>query len=150
MTHPDAEEIAASARHLLGDPDTVGPFIASHASLETLLPITAPDNHAVSWFAPAVIDDRIVGFFVISMDGVLQRWSSFQRHRDTAVTDCPLAADWLDETVILGRARALVNTTRSAQLMLSYDTVPDRIAWRVAFDDHTIFVAGTVAWISPR
>lgn len=120
--------------------------------LEDPIPVVGPDGRHERWFVATVVADRIVGFVVVGGDVPIPRWSTFQRspgHLDA----CPAAADWLDPTVVAARATEVAGGAHpSGPPVLSYDGVPDRLAWRVTLDDgRAAMVAGATAWIDrPR
>jgi hypothetical protein len=145
------EEAAAAvrkrARWLLDDPSWVSPLVAASGVVEEPLPIVDPAGRHERWFVPVVVDHRLAGFFVVGLDLVVHRWSTFQR-RPESLEGCPPAADWLDPTVIAGRAAEVAPGEPTGPPVLGYDRAPDRIAWRVPVGGRTVHVAGTAAWLA--
>ena len=89
--------------------------------------------------------DRILGFLVVGLDLVIHRWSTFQR-REGDLESCPLAADWLDVEVIRARAEAFAGGA-VGEPRLSYDGMPDRIAWVSSSTSGFVFSAGETSWV---
>jgi hypothetical protein len=100
----------------------------------------------VAWFVPVTVGEVLAGFFVLNLDNTMRRWSSFQR-RAGALSGCPDAADWLSEQRIVARAVQAGAPGEPGEPYLSYDTVPDRIAWAVPFGSRVVFVTGAASWI---
>jgi len=146
-----AERAAAEAGRLLAGGRMAGAFLRERAQIGTALPVTGPEGEILFWFVPVVAGDLIAGYF--RADAALSdwRWSSFQRRPDT-LAGCPPAALWLDEDAIRQKALAVARPDETASApLLSFDRVPDRIAWRVRLvsrggGSRDVFVAGHVAW----
>ncbi|MBV8529428.1 MAG: hypothetical protein JOZ75_14050 [Candidatus Dormibacteraeota bacterium] len=95
------------------------------------------------WFVPAREGERLVGFHQLRPDLEQLRWSEF-------VAD-PGFASWTDPGAVMATAATMLH--QGEQLgdpFLSYDSVPDRLAWVVPVlggdAGGVIFVAGSAAW----
>lgn len=104
----------------------------------------------VSWFVPVEDSGYLVGFVELLPDLTHKRTSSFQR-RPGSYEGCPAAPLWLDTAVVLDTARSQMQPEEVAgEPYLSFDRVPDRLAWAVpvrgAGGSRTIYVAGEAAW----
>jgi len=121
------------------------------AKLLPALPVRTLAGALQGWFVPLVAGDRLVAFLRFTPQHVLAGWSSFMR-QSGHIAACPPAADWLDRPTIRSRAQALGAAGEDAgEPMLSFDGVPDRIAWAVPLrgagaTPRWVFVAGTSAW----
>ena len=146
-----SQRAAAEAGRLLAGGRMTGAFLRDRAQIGMALPVTGPDGAIRFWFAPVVAGDMIAGYFRADADLSDWRWSSFQRRADT-LAGCPSAALWLDEDAIRQKAQSVARPDETASApRLSFDRVPDRIAWRVRLvsqggGSRDVFVAGTVAW----
>lgn len=119
------------------------------------LPVRTQQAMLESWFVPLVAQDvkqeRLVAYLRFTPGHVLRGISSFLS-QPSRLDSCPLAADWLDEHRIAARAQALGAPGEHAGApMLSFDGVPDRLAWAVPLQgpgaaSRWVFVAGTSAW----
>ena len=105
-------------------------------------------SHPVGWFVPVTVDDLLAGFFVFDPDGALRRWSTFQHHADD-LNNCPTAMSWTSPSAIIRTARRAGVPGEPGTPYLSYDRVPDRIAWIVPFPTAAVYVAGTAYWTAP-
>jgi len=145
----DRSRAASAARLLLEQPTLVDLLVRTEGVVADPIEIVTPEaNEFIGWFVPVVTGDRLVGFFVLEPDLFLRRWSTFQWHRDT-LDGCPPASDWLDRSLIAQRALAAADGTAGAgHPVLSFEHVPDRIAWLVPVGDRRVYVAGTAAWVS--
>ena len=138
------------ARGLFGDP-------ALRSAADVLEPIEVrdPDGVLNSWFCPVTIGDRLAGFAQLLPDLTLMRYSSFER-RPGDTTGLPDAASWIDPDAIRSRAAAAARPDEElGDPVLSYDTDPARIAWRVPAIDargrsRTLFVAGDYVYEARR
>lgn len=114
-----------------------------------LLPVLDAQGGLHAWLAPFVDAGRLPAYALLTPQLVLQRFSLFAGGRLDAA---PAAADWLDPASIAARAEAAAGEGARAETpVLSFDGVPDRLAWRVAlaFPDgrrQTWFVAGSTVW----
>jgi hypothetical protein len=140
-----ATAIRQRARWLLEDRSWVSPLVASSGVVEGPLTINDGAGNPERWFVPVVVGEQLVGYFVFGLDGVVHRWSTFQRRPDS-LDGCPAAADWLDPDTITSRARDVAGRQPTGRPVLGYDDSPDRLAWRVPVGDRTVAVAGTAAW----
>lgn len=102
-----------------------------------------------AWWAPFVRDGRLLAFVLLTPTLELQRFSLLAGGRPEAA---PVAVDWLDEAKIAARAMAQAGDgARAGVPVLSFDGVPDRLAWRVPIEwpdgsrTHC-FVAGESVW----
>jgi hypothetical protein len=149
--HPDSERITAAAAGLLAAGHPAGALLRDSGTLGTARAVSDRAGNLRFWFVPVLADDRIAGYFRIEADLSDWRWSSFQRRPDT-LTGCPPAALWLDAEAIRKRALALAQPGEIAMgARLSYDRVPDRLAWIVplqtpAGHEREVFVAGHAVW----
>jgi len=119
---------------------------ASHAALlvvgETLatpIPILDPSGGFDSWFVPIVAGDVLPAYLRLSAELGLVSCSRFGRPQDCKA--------WLDPLAITKRALEHAGTSHAlAPPVLSFDSVPARIAWRVVLASGTIFVAGETVY----
>ena len=152
-TAPGADAVWASARSALATPDVADPLVRERGTAGAPIAIETPPGVAgasrpVGWFVPVIVDDLIAGFFVFDHDGALRRWSTFQRHPGD-LKDCPAAASWLSPAVIIDTARRSGVAGEPGVPYLSYDRVPDRLAWIVPFPAAAVYVAGAAFWRAP-
>jgi hypothetical protein len=146
-----AKSAAERARVLLAAGTLTDPLLGERGRVAGAQPVFAPGGPVQSWFAPVVVDDLIAGYF--RADPALADWrfSSFQRRPGT-LDGCPPAALWLDEADIARRAAALARPGERAEApILSFDRVPDRIAWAVRLvapdgASRWVYVAGQTVW----
>lgn len=109
--------------------------------------ILRPAGDLEGWFVGLVADDKLLGFIRFNSDLSEHRYSSFQRHADS-LAGCPDAVSWLDPAAVLARAGSVSAVgDELGEPVLSYDQVPDRIAWTVTAtgengDCTIIYVAG--------
>jgi hypothetical protein len=109
-------------------------------------------EHA-GWFVPEVADDRIAGFVQLDPAMRVHRRSSFRRSAGS-LDGCPSLATWTDPATIRDRATAELRPGESpGEPFLSFDGVPDRLAWvtptRGPQGGRLIFVAGDYAYSKP-
>lgn len=150
MTRSPEALAAERAQALMagGGPSTL---VRREGKVAEAIAIRTPDGTLHSWFVAVTVNDRIVGFFQLLPDLTPIRWSTFQRREDSLAA-CPPAAHWLDRAAIRDRAAALAGGDETAgPPALSYDRVPDRIAWAVPLVSadgatRTVFVAGAAVW----
>lgn len=114
------------------------------------LPVLDGDGRLSSWFVPLVDGDRLVGFVELLPDLTHRRTSWFPRRPDSR-DGCPPWAWWLDPSSVLEHARAEIRSEETAaDPYLSFDGVPDRLAWAVPVQGphggRIVFVAGDSAW----
>jgi hypothetical protein len=128
---------------------------AAHAdaAADVAEPIEVRDAHGVirSWFVPIIDGDRIAGFVELDIDLRHRRTSMFGRGSGSNRA-LPAAASWIDPDAVLERARPQLSVGDVPGVpYLSFDGVPDRIAWAVPVSrptrTYTIYVAGDAAWI---
>lgn len=108
------------------------------------------------WFVPLVEGDRIVGFIELDEYLIHRRTSRFAARAGSAEHPPP-ATWWLDPTTVLEHARPVLGAQeRAGEPYLSFDGVPDRLAWAIPVTgpegNRLVYVAGTAAWSasSPR
>lgn len=148
---PGPEALAAERAQALMSAGGPSALVRREGEVAEAIPIATPDGALHSWFAAVTANDRIVGFFQLLPDLTPIRWSTFQRREDSLAA-CPPAALWLDRAAIRDRAAALARGDETAgPPALSYDRVPDRIAWAVPLVSangatRTVFVAGAAVW----
>jgi hypothetical protein len=152
MPEASPDDVVEVARHLLARPDMADALVMESGVVASAVPVLHPfERSQVAWFVPVTVGELLAGFFVLTTQLSLQRWSTFQRHRGT-LDGCPDAADWLSPERIAARAVQSAGAGVSGVAgvagtpYLSYDTVPDRIAWIVPVGEAAIFVAGTTTW----
>lgn len=125
-------------------------FTDEPAPLGDPIPVIDTAGNLSSWFVPHLHGDRLVGFVELTADLRHRRTSSFRRRRDTT-EGCPLARSWLDPQAVVQRARReLRRGERTGEAALSFDQIPDRLAWAVSVaggpTPTTVYVAGEEAW----
>jgi len=146
MPQADPADVVEVARQLLARPDLADALVRRSGVVAPPVPVLQPNALIkVAWFVPVTVEDVLAGFFVLGTDRSLQRWSTFQRHRDS-LEGCPAADDWLSPERIVARAVQTADCGTAGTPYLSYDTVPDRIARIVPVDSSAIFVTGTTSW----
>ena len=141
----DATELARARAAAIADrPELVG------------TPLRIRDEHGRDhgWFVPLVDHQRILGFVDLDRDLVHRRTSWFAS-RPGSDTHPPPVGWWLDRDVVQQHARpALDDDERMGDPYLSFDTVPDRLAWAVPVSgpsgDRIVFVAGAAVWSASR
>jgi hypothetical protein len=146
MPQADPATVVEAARRLLVRPDLADALVRRSGVVAPPVPVLQPDTLVqVAWFVPVTVEAVLAGFFVLGTDLSLRRWSTFQRHRDS-LEGCPSADDWLSPERIVARALQTSGGGTAGTPYLSFDTVPDRIAWIVPVDGSDVFVAGTTSW----
>ncbi|MCP4304782.1 MAG: hypothetical protein GY788_07905 [bacterium] len=128
-----------------------GEGITSSGRIGEPIRIIGPTGAPHGWFVPITDGEVLTGFVELEVDRQVRRSSTFQR-RPGSLAGCPAAASWLDTDTIRRRAEAVLrpgDATRAPYL--SYDRVPDRLAWAVSVvsadgGERTVYVAGEVAW----
>jgi hypothetical protein len=151
LMNDGARKVVEKAAALLARSALTGAELAERGGINGALPVLAPDGDLRSWIAPVVVDDLIVGYFWTDPSRSDWRYESFQRRPET-FDGCPAASLWLDTADIARRAGGLaLPGERASPPVLSFDGVPDRIAWAVTLtapDGRTrrILVAGRAVW----
>jgi hypothetical protein len=146
-----SEVVVDQARALLANGFLAGELLRDIGQVGTPLAVMNPDGQVQSWLAPVLADDLIAGFFRTDCGLSDWRWIGFQGGKDS-LARCPPAAMWLDRSEILRRAAALAQPgERVMGPVLTFDRVPDRLAWAVRLvaadgGERTVFVAGRAAW----
>lgn len=125
-------------------------FTDAPALLSDPIPVRDALGRLSSWFVPLVDGDTIVGFVELSPDLTHRRTSMFATNR----RDAPPTSWWLDPGVVVERARSELSEGEVAgDPYLSFDTVPDRIAWAVPVGGprgpRIVYVAGRTTWSGP-
>jgi hypothetical protein len=151
MTNGNAKTVTTMARELLRTGVYTGDLLRELGHVSDALQVTHPEGGVQSWLVPVIVGELIAGFFRTDPSLTDWRWTSFQRRQDS-LSGCPRAVTWLDLAVIKRRAEALAEvgeTVRDA--VLSFDGVPDRVAWAVRLvseggSERVVFVAGSAAW----
>jgi hypothetical protein len=127
----EAGRFRARAEDLLRSRTIGDAPVNASGRVESPVAVLTPSGQLHSWFVPVTVGDRLAGFVQFMPDGAFMRFSSFQR-RAGDLAGCPVAADWLDSNRIKGRAEALRRPDEtSGDPFLTYDKVPDRLAWAV-------------------
>jgi hypothetical protein len=146
MPEASPDRVLEVAQHLLARPDMADALVRKSGAVAPPVPMRHPfERSQFAWFVPVTVDHLLAGFFVLAMDLALRRWSTFQRHHDT-LDGCPDSADWLSPERIADRALVAAGGGIAGTPYLSYDSVPERIAWIVPVGEASIFVAGTATW----
>jgi hypothetical protein len=117
------------------------------------LPVSYPQGGQHSWFVPLLLGTKLVGFAQILPSLVVLRVSSFCKHPHDS-NACPDVADWIDVDRIHTKAASMARADEQlSQPVLSFDQVPDRIAWRVLATSsvtgsvpRVLFVAGSFVY----
>jgi hypothetical protein len=136
----DVDAIRQRAMGFTSEAAPLGEPIAVHDSL----------GKVVGWFVPHVEEERLVGFVELTADLRHRRTSSFRRRRNST-EGCPLASSWLDPRQVVQRVRQqLLPSELPGEPVLSFDGVPDRLAWAVpvtgGLRPAIVYVAGDAAW----
>ncbi len=106
-------------------------YLQTHGRLGRPLVILHPAGGMYSWFVPMTISRHLVGFMLLSPELEFLRFTVLQR-RPGSLEGAPDAADWLaPERVLSAAARITRPDERLTDPVLTYDQVPDRLAWRV-------------------
>lgn len=148
----DATAIAKIARQLLQSGTIGEDSVRRRGKLGAPIPVLAPTGEQHSWFAPVILNDRLVAFLQFKLDGTLLRFSSFQR-RPGDFESAPLASDWLDPKRIRKRAAAHKKKNEAlGEPFLTYDRTPDRLVWTVPLTDASgatklLYVAGDTVYL---
>ena len=116
------------------------------------LVISYPGGGQHSWFVPLLIGTKLAGFAQILPSLVPLRVSSFRKHSQDCDA-CPDAADWIDADHIMARAASVARADEQLSgPVLTFDQVPDRIAWKVLAKSASgeapriLFVAGSAVY----
>ncbi|HET7793683.1 MAG TPA: hypothetical protein VFL64_09895 [Rhizobacter sp.] len=149
------EELAREARAVEQDArralDGSQLMLPREARVGTPVPVRALAGRLESWFVPVLAGDWLVAYLRFSPLRMLRASSSFMRHTGD-MSECPLAADWLDVELIRERAEDCAHFDETAgEPMLSFDGAPDRLAWavplqRAGVTGRWLFVAGEAVW----
>ena len=141
-----SDEAVRAARKLLQAGVMGDAWTRKNGDVRLAIPVESPRGELRSWFVPVTYKDRLLGFFELTRELVLQRYSSFQR-REGQMEGCPPAADWLDPATIRRRATSLPSRRDRQGAVSCYDTLPSRLAWAVPVTSRScreriVFVAG--------
>lgn len=142
MSHD--EELAAQARAVAVDALARGLAVEPRTGEATLVPrpLESPDRAPAGWLVWLVAGGRVLGVVQLDAELVFRRYASFGER-------APPAEEWLEpETAAARVLPRLAPGEEVEELFLSYDSNPDRIAWRVRTrgdEDRrrTFVVAGT-------
>lgn len=143
------DALADDARALLDQGTLTGTWLRRRGTVATPVPVVNPEGRPESWFVPVVVGEAIAGYFRVTAGD--WSWHAFMRH-EGSLTGCPPASLWLDPEGIRERARSLAAPDEAVGTpSLSYDGVPDRLAWAVPLHGpdgatRVVFVAGRAAW----
>lgn len=123
-----------------------GAFTDAPTQLAEPLPIRDVDGRLAAWFVPLIDGSTIVGFVEVLPDLTHRRTSSFGG-RGGGMD----AADWVDPDVVARRAAAHLRPGEvPGTPFLSFDGVPDRLAWAVPVNGldgpRMVWVAGVAVW----
>jgi hypothetical protein len=125
-----------------------------NGEVRTAIPVEAPKGVMHSWFVPVTRGERLLGFFELTPELDVRRYSSFQSHEGD-LDACPHLTEWVDPAKARDKvARYVGPGTTVGDPYLSFDTYPSRLAWAVpvTMADGTsrlVFVAGSVVFESP-
>ncbi len=106
------------------------------------LPVRDAAGRQVLWFVPllSATGEQLLGYRLEELDGRVRRTAEFGRAQDVAA--------WTDPAAVTRRASALGEV--AGQATLTFDGVPDRIAWAVPLADGRLArVTGDHAWADP-
>jgi hypothetical protein len=150
----NAASITKKACLLLANGSLGDESLSKSATVGCALPVLAPEGELHSWFVPVTMSDKLVAFFQFLPNGVLMRFSSFQR-KPGEIDSCPKAEDWLNMDKI--QANAAIQRQENETIgkpVLTYDRVPDRLAWVVPLTNERgevryVYVAGETVYTSP-
>lgn len=142
MSH--GEEASARARAVAVDALALGLAVEPRAGEATLVPrpLESPDRAPAGWLVWLVSSGRVLGVVQLDAELVFRRYASFGER-------APPADEWLEpETAAARVLPRLAPGEEVEELFLSYDSNPDRIAWRVRTQGgegpgRTFVVAGT-------
>jgi hypothetical protein len=136
-----------AVKALLEDGVMADEWTRQHGEVRVAVPVEAPRGLLHSWFVPVLHRDLLVGFFELTPELDVRRYSSFQQ-REGSVEGCPLASDWIDVTAIRQKVARRVGAGMTlGEPYLSFDTYPSRLAWAVPVSSpeggsRLMFVAG--------
>jgi hypothetical protein len=105
------------------------------------LPVRDAAGRQVLWFVPllSASGEQVLGYRLEELDGQVRRVAEFGRPQD--------AAAWTDPAEVARRASALGDV--AGQAVLTFDGVPDRLAWAVPLaGGRTAWVTGDNAWVA--
>jgi hypothetical protein len=123
----DADGARRRAAELL-EVGLLGGAPRSSQLLEPIAVVDPADGRLHSWFVPAVVGERIVGFAELRPDFELLRYASFPNAVEPAA--------WTDPATARARAAELARAGETlGDAVLSYDRDPSRIAWLVTATD---------------
>lgn len=146
-----AQEVLHRVRRLLVSGQVGEALAAGQGAVGQPLIVCHPRGDPHSWLVPLTRGDRLVGYLQLDRELVLIRQVSFQRRPDS-LEGVPYAADWLDPDRVLRRAAEFAMPNEDlGKPVLTYDCLPDRVAWRVkarspAGEIRDIMVAGSSVW----
>jgi hypothetical protein len=138
---------------LLEDGNMADVWTRQHGEVRTAIPVEAPKGAMHSWFVPVSHGERLLGFFELTPELDVRRYSSFQKHEGN-LDGCPPLTDWVDPATVREKVSQHVSTgTTVGEPYLSFDTYPSRLAWAVPViraDGSTrfMFVAGDTVFES--
>jgi hypothetical protein len=143
----EAAETRARALMASGGPSAL---VRREGRVGAAIPVEAPEGGMRFWLVPVTAGEALAGWFRLTPELTPMGWSGFQRREDS-LAGCPAAADWLDRETIRARAETRARPGESAGgPVLSYDGVPDRIAWAVTLTGpdgaRRVMVAGRAVW----
>jgi hypothetical protein len=143
----NAQAATRAATALLEQGSMADAWTRQHGEVGTAIPVEAPKGVTHAWFVPVPHEERLLGFFELTLDLYVRRYSSFQK-RECDMNGCPPAADWIDpETVRRKVLRHLNGSAVTGEPYLSFDRYPSRLAWAVPITladggSRVMFVAG--------
>jgi len=146
-----SDQAVHAARKMLQAGAMADAWTRKNGEVRLAVPVESPRGVLRSWFVPVVYKNRLLGFFELTPEFVVRRYSTFQR-REGQMEGCPTAAAWLDPATIRRRASSLLHAGETTgEPYLTYDTLPSRLAWAVpvalrAGRERIVFVAGEAAF----
>jgi hypothetical protein len=117
---------------------------------QTPIPVRDPTGGLAAIFVPVSADGYLAGFFVLTPQLELQRYSTFCSGPDD-IDRCPSLGSWTDPATITDTARGIDGFEPRDAPYLTYDGNSERLAWRVDGADGddrpaAVFVTGSFAY----
>ena len=147
------DEVARCARAFLSS-DRVGDELArSKGKVQRPLPVQNPKGGTHSWVVPVVVKGRPVGYVRIRDEGLSFLGFASLRRQAQGAEPHPSSETWLSPAWALERAKTLAKAgERLSPPVLTFDRVPDRLAWKVeavsrSGEVRSILVAGDTAYL---
>jgi hypothetical protein len=121
------EEAAARARAVAVDALARSLAVEPRASEATLVPrpLESPGRTPAGWLVWLIAGGRVLGAVQLAVDLTFRRYASFGER-------APPAEEWLEPATAAARVRRLLAPGEEIEeVFQSYDSNPDRFAWRV-------------------